>query len=173
MKNDYIIKNDVVIIFLYNRMKTKKYECVIDSSDLVKLELYDVNWYPKFQKNPQKYYASASKNGESIYMTRILMNAPFGTWVDHIDNDTMNNRKKNLRITTNAENLKNRKSKNSNNSSGYRNVSWSKVLGKWVVQLQIDKKNHMFDEKFDDVHEAGRFAKKMRIKYYGEFAGKN
>ena len=95
-----------------------------------------------------------------------------GQTVDHINGDTFDNRKSNLRIVADSNNSKNRKSKNSNNTSGYRNVSWSKRDRKWVVQMQIDKK-HKTLGRFDDVHEAGKFAEEMRKNYYGEFAGKN
>lgn len=95
-----------------------------------------------------------------------------GRFVDHKNSDTLNNRKSNLRIVIDSNNSKNRKSKNSNNTSGYRNVSWSKSCNKWIVQMQINKKNTVLG-KFDNVHEAGRFAEEMRKKYYGEFAGRD
>lgn len=62
-----------------------------------------------------------------------------------------------------------RTSKSSNNTSGYRNVSW--IRGHWRVQLQINRKNNMFSEKFENVHSANKFAEQMRQKYYGKFAG--
>lgn len=101
---------------------------------------------------------------------RFVVNANSALVVDHYDHNTLNNRKYNLRIAEKSNNEKNRKSKNSNNKSGYRNVSM--VDGKWIVQLQIKGKNTRLGS-FDDVHEAGEFAKEMREKYYGEFAGKD
>jgi len=83
----------------------------------------------------------------------------------------LDNREINIREASNEENIKNRKSKNSNNTSGYRNVSL--IDGFYRIQIQIDGKNHRFSEKFDDVDKAGLFAKKMREKYYGEFSGEN
>lgn len=79
-----------------------------------------------------------------------------------------------LRIIEQGNNLKNRKGRNSNNKSGYRNVSWKKSENVWVVQLQINKKNTVLG-KFpkDQLEEAGKFAEQMRQKYYGKFAGNN
>ena len=70
------------------------------------------------------------------------------------------------------ENLKNRKGRNSNNKSGYRNVSWDGY--KWIVQLQVNGKNTClgrFPE--NELEQAGKFAEEMRQKYYGKFAGSN
>jgi len=81
----------------------------------------------------------------------------------------LNTRRSNLRITNQENNLKNRRSKNSNNKSGYRNVCW--IDGYWKVQIQIDGKNHRFAENFKGVEEAGKFAELKRQEIYGEFAG--
>lgn len=92
-----------------------------------------------------------------------------GVLVDHRNYDTLDNRKENLRIVQSQANTRNRSGRNSNNKSGYRNVCL--VKGKWIVQLQINGRNTKLGS-FDDVHKAGAFAKEMRNKYYGEFAGK-
>jgi hypothetical protein len=97
-------------------------------------------------------------------------NPTIGEFVDHINHNTLDNGKENLRITSNRYNLKHRKGKNSNNKSGYRNVSWLNSYKKWCVQIQIEGKNTILG-KFDDVDEAGKFAEEMRNKYYGEYAG--
>ena len=53
-------------------------------------------------------------------------------------------------------------------------MSWDNWYKQWKVQLQVDGKGKilgMFPE--DKLEEAGRFAEKMRQKYYGEYAGFN
>jgi len=91
--------------------------------------------------------------------------------VDHKNNNTLDNRLENLRISKRKDNSKNRNKLNNNNKSGYRNVCM--IEGYWRIQLQRDDKNYRFPEKFTNVHEAGKFAEEMRQKYYGKFAGKN
>ena len=82
------------------------------------------------------------------------------------------NRKSNLRVISHSNNATNRKSRNKNNKSGYRNVCWDGY--KWVVQLSIDGKNtHLGRFDYEDLDKAGKFAEEMRQKYYGEFAGNN
>ena len=95
-----------------------------------------------------------------------------GKRIDHINRDIRDNRKANLRVVTIIQNATNRTKKNSNNKSGYRNVSWHKSSKTWMVQLQIDGKNvRLKDFPYDKLDEAGEYAEKMRQKYYGEYAG--
>lgn len=108
------------------------------------------------------------KRYTSLMLSRFVVDAPRGLVVDHINHDTMDNRKENLRVIEPSENSMNRVGPNKNSVSGYRNVSW--MNGKWCVQLQINGVNSVLGT-FDDVDEAGNFAKEMRKKYYGEFSG--
>lgn len=157
-------------------------ETLIDTEDIERLETYGYSWYSVWKPELNSYYVRSSKykgqhpNGNSkfemVYLHRFIMNASEGEYVDHINHNILDNRKSNLRIIPQDKNTKHRSGKNSNNKSGYRNVCWNKTYNKWVVQLQIDGKNTILD-KFDDVHEAGKFAEDMRKKHYGKFAGKS
>jgi hypothetical protein len=92
--------------------------------------------------------------------------------VDHINHDTLDNRKCNLRIADTSDNSRHRKGRNRNNVTGYRNVSYiknCKGLPYWV-QIMIDGKNTVVG-KFNNPEDAGEYAEKMRKKYYGDFAG--
>ena len=147
----------------------------VDAYGLSKIIDYEYKWVPSYNKKVKSYYAraveyvSGSKIGKPVYMHRMICGATdCHIKVDHINHDTLNNRMNNFRVTDNSSNSRNRKGKNSNNKSGYRNVCW--IYNKWVVQLMIDGKNTTLG-KFDDVHEAGLFAEEMRKKYYGEYAG--
>lgn len=59
--------------------------------------------------------------------------------VDHIDEDTTNNRIENLRAATHSQNLCNR-GKAKNNTSGFKGVCLVKKTGKWFAQIQVGKK---------------------------------
>lgn len=176
--NNYIVdeENGIAKIELHRRNADSLY-AIIDLEDLERVINYPYTWFAQYNKDINNYYVRASvyntdiKHSEVMFLHQFVMDAN-GRFVDHKNSDTLNNRKSNLRIVIDSNNSKNRKSKNSNNTSGYRNVSWSNSYNKWVVQMQIDKKNTLLG-KFDDVHEAGKFAEEMRKKYYGEFAGKN
>lgn len=173
--NNYIIdkKNNIAKIELHRR-KAENVWVVIDLEDLEKVVNFPYTWCAKYNHTNDEYYAVANVYHSTLQQTRpiflhqFLMNAN-GKNVDHKNNNTLDNRKSNLRVVEAHNNSKNRKGRNKNNTSGYRNVSL--INGKWVVQLQIDGKNKRLGS-FDDVHKAGKFAEEMRKKYYGEFAGK-
>ena len=179
--NNYIIdeKNNIVRVEL-NRTNAESIWTVIDLDDLERaLIKFPYTWYAKLNKSMGKYYAYASeyipelKRARPIFLHQFIMEAN-GKTVDHKNNDCLDNRKENLRIVLDTNNSKNRRGRNSNNKSGYRNVSWSNTEKMWIVQLQINKKNTVLGKfSYDELEQAGKFAEEMRQKYYGEFAGGN
>ena len=176
--NNYIVdtENNIVKIELHRRNEESLWT-TIDLEDLDRVTNFPYTWFAKLNKSIGRYYVYASeyhpetKRCKPIFLHQFIMKAN-GKIVDHKNNDGLDNRKSNLRMATDKNNSTNRRSKNKNNTSGYRNVSWSERYGKWIVQMQVNKKNTILG-KFDDVHEAGKFAEEMRQKYYGEYAGKN
>lgn len=176
--NNYIVdtENNIAKLELHRRNEESLWT-IVDLEDLERVINYPYTWYAKLNKSIGKYYVYASeyqpktKRCKPIFLHQFIMKAN-GKIVDHKNNDGLDNRKSNLRMATDKNNSTNRRSRNKNNSSGYRNVSWSESYGKWIVQMQVNKKNTILG-KFDDVHEAGKFSEEMRQKYYGEYAGKN
>jgi len=108
-----------------------------------------------------------------LYLHRLLTDTTDpDIRVDHENYDTLDNRKNNLRVTNDDKNTKNRSSKNSNNKSGHRNVSWNGNT--WSVQIQVEGVNTILKRfKKNQLEEAGLYAEEMRQKYYGEYAGKS
>lgn len=161
-----------------NTRKGDTFTTVIDVQDLDRLISLDKRWFVAYDKNTKQYYAAATKYQEDkklsrkIYLHRFILGEPVNVIVDHVDHNGLNNIRKNLRSTKTCDNLKNRKGKNSNNKSGYRNVFWNTREKKWQVALCKNQKQ-IHIGMFSDVDEAGRQAELARQKYYGEFAGDN
>ena len=182
--NNYIIdkENNLVRIELQRRNGKESLWTIIDLEDFDKVINFPYTWWAKYSWANKSYYAMASEHvgvredGTQIKNIVALHQFVLDTdkTVDHIEHDTLDNRKSKLRIVETKDNLKNRKGRNSNNKSGYRNVSWSNREQKWIVQLQVNGKNTCLG-KFpkDKLEDAGKFAEEMRKKYYGEFSGSN
>lgn len=173
LKNNYIIKDEYILIELNRRDGTKIFTKV-DLEDLEKIDAFNLSWHSVWNEHLKSYYVRATKymgtfdgkpKYKMVYLHRVVMDASENEDIDHINHDTLDNRKSNLNKTPTHINLINRKGKNKNNTSGYRNVSWSESEQKYIVQLQINGVNTKLGS-FVDVDEAGKFAKKMRQKYY-------
>ena len=96
-------------------------------------------------------------------MHRIIMNAPKGMFVDHINHNCLDNRKSNLRIVTPRQNSMNRKPK-----SKHHGVTWHRQIHKWRVQISVDGKKTGLGC-YADIDDAIEARKRAEIKYYGEY----
>lgn len=67
------------------------------------------------------FYATTGIKGKTTYMHRLIVQAPAGMYVDHINRNGLDNRRDNLRIVTQSTNLANA-GMFSHNKTGYRGV---------------------------------------------------
>jgi hypothetical protein len=80
--------------------------------------------------------------------------------VDHINGNSLDNRRDNLRLVTPQQNAMNR-GPQINNTSGYKGVSWNKRSKKWQVSVrykceQTGKYKNKHIGLYDDKEEAAR-----------------
>lgn len=101
----------------------------------------DVKRILRFKWHYLKIGYAASKSCPSLYMHRFIMNAPKGLVVDHINGNTLDNRKKNLRVVTHSFNLLHHVRLQKRNTSGIAGVSWHKKAQKWSANKQLNKEN--------------------------------
>lgn len=102
-------------------------------------ELNSVKWYAKFNPHTKSYLArrNIAKVGggqTGSEMSRFITKAPKGMVVDHINHDTLDNRKANLRVCTNQENCRN-KQRHAKSSSRFKGVYLIKTTGKWGAKI--------------------------------------
>ena len=69
------------------------------------------------------------------YIHRLIMNAPRGMEVDHINGDTFDNRRSNLRLCTHAENARNLRT-SKQGSSRFRGVYWHTCRQNWMARIR-------------------------------------
>lgn len=94
--------------------------------------------------------------------------------VDHINGNTLDNRKENLRIANKKENSRNLTRIKSNNTSGYRGVMERKDCvgpNKWRARINVDGVKKTIGH-YSTAQEAARAFDRAARTYFGEFSGK-
>ena len=134
-------------------------------------------------------YATTGCRSKSIH--RLVMDAPKGMVIDHINGNGLDNRKENLRICTHSENAMNQRLK-SHSVSGYKGVQYeptrkykytSKKTGittvkEYKMKLPYSayvgdpnrKNRHLFLGRYATAEEAARVRDKMALELHGEYA---
>jgi hypothetical protein len=139
---------------------------VIDDDDFER-----VNQYKWFLSGKTTNYAmayvkgSGRENQRRIFLHRFIVNCPEGFQVDHINNNKMDNRKENLRITDSFGNNRNR-SISSRNTSGYKGVSFKNNAFEAYI-------NFTYLGRYKTAEEAALVYNKAAKKRFGVFAKLN
>ena len=119
------------------------------------------------------YLSACDENKRHIRLHRLVMGVTdYSTKVDHkrhppLPENQYDNRKQNLRISTNQENCRNT-SLGKNNTSGVKGVSYSKKKGKWRAYITVDQKQISLGY-FLDKNMAIKARKDAEILYFGEY----
>jgi hypothetical protein len=78
---------------------------------------------------------------KKITLHQLLLNAPRGTKIDHINGNGLDNRRANLRLCTNAQNSANQRKqttrKGKRTYSEFKGVSWRKDDNRWTAQVGV------------------------------------
>lgn len=146
---------------------------LVDDEDYEELSRY--KWSAQYCKRRGTYIAvraTSRKSGKKmVLMHRQIMGLEHGDRrvVDHISvGDTLDNRRSNLRIATNSENMCNSGIR-PQNKSGYKGVFWSGVSQKWTAQIRKNyTKYHLGLFETPEAAHAAYCAAAERL--HGEFA---
>ncbi len=130
----------------------------------------DYKWLSKHKwcasnKRGTIYAIRRTKEGKTVYMHREIMKAPKGTIVDHIDHNTLNNRRCNLRVCTPEQNYANMGPHGG--KSGY--VGVYPRGGKWEAGITWHGR-HFYLGRYDDPVEAARARDRKAYQLHGVHA---
>ncbi len=150
--NEIIEYEDYAEIILYNKQRNEVARALID------IECIDLIKQYKWHLRTDGYVST----GNNIYIHRLLMNPPKDMEIDHINRNKLDNRRENLRICTQQQNLQN-KGILKNNTSGYTGVY--KRNNKWCARININKKQINLGT-FDTFEEAKQARIKAEIEYF-------
>ena len=126
--NEYEITPEGVWIYTFNRDFSPSGKFLIDLDDLEEVLKHKWRFW-------NKSYYTGNFNPTTIH--RFLMNPQKDEVVDHINGNPQDNRRKNLRITTQQKNLINKEIL-SNNKTGIAGVWWDNNRKKWCAEIKMD-----------------------------------
>lgn len=140
----------------------------VDDEDLAYLS----QWKWHIRRGSRSVYAWARIERDGVtkhtYMHRLLVDPPSGLLVDHINGDSLDNRRSNLRTATPSQNSQNRRT---TPPSGYRGVTRHKGRN-WQAQLTYGGKNHYLGVYTDAVAAARAYDSKA-LELFGDYARLN
>ena len=135
-----------------------------------KFDLSDWNTVTKHSWTCSNGYFVCTYAGHQLRLHRLVTHAHGKDHVvDHINGDTHDNRKSNLRITTQKNNSRNTKV-SKNNSTGVTGVGLTPT-GKYRARIMVNR-NEIRLGTFKTIGEAALARKRGEAKYFGEFARK-
>jgi len=141
---------------------TRGQNALVDTEDYEWLSKF--NWKADWSDHTKSFYATRTK--EHIAMHREILKVGARIKVDHRNHDTLDNRKKNLRKCTNAQNLANMRKRISR--SGFKGVHFHKRAGKYIVRI---RGRHVGC--FVSAEDAARAYNSKASELFGEFASLN
>jgi hypothetical protein len=167
-KKDYIItyQNNLITKFLIESPKFGKIEVIVDTEewDWIKNRA----WHLQPGKRNGEFYAYSARDSS---LQKILLGIK-GTdiCIDHINHNSLDNRKSNLRICSPKENCRNsRKPNKKNSTSKYKGVFYSKGIKKFMSVIGFDNKSIHLGVFLYEINAALAY-NKAAIKLYGKFA---
>jgi hypothetical protein len=139
MKNSYEVYGDITYISL-NRKDGTIITTIIDTDDLPIADNFP-NTFNMRDRHVSGTLPQKNKHRELVMLHRLVMRVvDESLLVDHINGNTLDNRKSNLRIVNKSANGQNISKPPAHNTSGTVNVSWNSKSSAWLVALRVNKK---------------------------------
>lgn len=136
--------------------------CVlVDATDAEVLLAY--SWH----LSVKKYAATQSREHGRHYMHRLLMAPEPGLQVDHVNGDTFDNRRANLRVVSRKQNQQNTRPIRMR-TGGFKGVSFDRRTGRWIAKCI-----RRWGGRHDTAEAAARVYDRLAKEEFGEFAALN
>lgn len=135
---------------------------LVDDEDYTKLNVFSWRLHTKGYVVRTDNYVKRQE-----LMHRQILNWPKGE-VHHKDGNKLNNQKSNLELVTTSFNTQCRPV-GSNNTSGYKGVTWDKRLNKWRATIKVNFKQKELG-RFKTIEEAVFAYNNAAKQYFGDSA---
>lgn len=124
--------------------------------------------HKKDRTNNSGYVVARGSDGSMLLFSRMAIQADKGVLVDHVNGNTLDNRRNNLRVVTVAENSRNTGLR-TDNSTGYKGVGRILPSGKYRAYIGVNEQFISLGS-YDNPEEAARAYDEAARFYFGEFA---
>jgi len=151
--NKYIIDGDTAYCVMYNTGN----KVILDPEDVEKVRPY--RWYEDCG------YAKSYGGSNRLRMSRLIVDAPDDLFVDHINHNTLDNRRTNLRIVTHQQNNMNVTPRNGKSIAG---INCNASSGKYTAYISTNGRPKYLGS-FDMLEDAISARRAAEEKYYGEY----
>jgi hypothetical protein len=152
---------------------TREKSATVDSEDFEWLSVH--SWFAHCGYARRQASCRGGIPRRTIHMHREILKYHGydldGLEVDHIDRNKLNNRKRNLRVATRNQNVRN-VPKYRNNHSGFTGVSWHKGTKKWQAYIRVQRKQ-IYLGLFENLAKAARAYDSAAVRLHGDFATLN
>jgi hypothetical protein len=147
---------------------------ILIGNKLVQIDEDDLNIIAEHKWSISNNRPTTKINGKTVYLYRLIMNAPVNVEVDHISGNPLDCRKHRMRLCSHHQNLMNRSS-NFKSSSKYVGVQKTKT-GRWAARIKLSGFNNdktLNIGTFDSEEEAAIHRDIKAKELFGEFARLN
>jgi len=150
---------------------TKGLVATIDREDYSLVMGAASSWHACIQAGSPYAQARARKTQLTLMMHRVIMDAPKHLVVDHINHDTLDNRRENLRVVTRQQNQCNVLPR-TGNLSQFKGVCLNKRVNRWVAYINAHGKRTYLGY-FEHEEDAARAYDEASHRLHGEYGCRN
>jgi len=153
---------------------TNGHDIKVDNEDFEWLNQWrwNVNKWKKYKSVQRSIWHKDTKKKDVVKMSRQIMRFPKGMHVDHVNHNTLDNRRCNLRVCTMNQNNKNYP-KPCTNTLGYKGIHFAKrnyhLKKPWYSLIRVDSKT-IYLGYYKTAKKAHEAYCEAALKYHGEFA---
>lgn len=118
---------------------TRGLYAVVDDKDFARVSKF--RWYARRSSGKlDLWYASKAKTSECQHTLMHRFLCPDWPRIDHVDNNGLNNRRRNLRPASYRENNQNAR-KREGALSKYKGVTYERRYGTWIARISVNGRN--------------------------------
>ena len=154
----------------YDYLNPETMICILPNKDTFIFDTSDFDFISQHKWSIENSgYVHTTIKGEHIRLHKYLLG--YDGFIDHQNGDRSDNRRSNLRICTNAENVRNQRL-SVRNTSGYKGVCFDKRREKFEASITVNFKKKFLGY-YDSPVEAAHAYDRAAFLLHGEFARPN